>query len=216
MQGPQPARLTNYFAETSYIKTCVDAGVARNRAGVRICTLTSDFMLGLRNAMIHECGQAADEVFRTCGRRWGTQVAKRFRSEIGRYYARPFEDLSMAVFDACLQQLFSHHGWGKVRVDYSLQNKGVLSVVLANPIYGSLSTSTEPVGDPLMAGMLAGFFSEIGGEQLDCVQTETVAGETVEARYVVSLAARMLDAPRWLEQGKRHDAVVLELVHVHV
>lgn len=215
MPAATPNRLANYFAESTYLQTDVATGVTRNRAGTRICTLTSDFMLGLRNAMIHECGQASDEVFRTCGRRWGKQVASRFRAEMSQYYGRPLEELSMATFTASLIQLFSHHGWGLLRLDYALYDKGILVVGITNAIYSSLVSSTEGIAEPLMAGMLAGLFSEISGEDLDCVQTQVAKQSGEESRFVVSLAARLMDAHQWLEQGKGHDAIVLELAHVH-
>ena len=99
------------FTERRYFKTDVRKGVIRTAGGARICCLTTDFLLGLRKGLTHECGAAADEILKNAGFRTGRQFAKRFQSDLRDFFGSPFEELTMAEVEGCLVSAFSRHGW---------------------------------------------------------------------------------------------------------
>lgn len=57
----------NYFAEPNYFRTDVKTGLCRTPSGQRICTLPPDFLLGLRDALIYECGKSYRQVLKSAG-----------------------------------------------------------------------------------------------------------------------------------------------------
>ncbi|MGL4422408.1 MAG: hypothetical protein ACRCZF_17190, partial [Gemmataceae bacterium] len=107
----------NFYAEGYYATTDVRRGVTRTRTGVRLACLTSDFLIGFRRAIVDETGPAADTVFKSCGRKWGGFLAKRFDKDMSEFHGRPLRDLSVAKFQTSLMELFSHHGWGLMKFD---------------------------------------------------------------------------------------------------
>jgi uncharacterized protein len=198
----------NYYAERNYLKTDVKRGVTRNRAGTRIITLTCDFLIGLRNALEYECGKATDAVFKTSGKKFGKNFAKRTSKELGDFYGTAFDDFSMAHFEACLKESFSHHGWGKLSIDTSKHDKGLLIFTVENALYAGLLKKTETPADPLLAGVLAGFFSEISGEELDVVQTQCSACGAADSKFVVTLPSRLKNAENWVKNKQPHQQIV--------
>lgn len=202
----------NYFAESRYVSTDVATGVMRNRAGSRIVVLTVEFLVGFRRAILDECGQAADAVFKSCGRRWGQLFAKRFEREMTEFYARPLKEFPLAMFKACLAELFSHHGWGQVTLDVSHHHRGLLVVRLDNAVYADIlnERADRPV-DTLLAGILGGFFGYLSAEDLDALQTECPACGGATSRFVVGLGDRLAPVADWPARGKTHDDVMAEL-----
>jgi predicted hydrocarbon binding protein len=206
----------NYFTERDYLKTDVRRGVTRNRAGTRILTLTSDFLIGLRNALVFECGKAADAVLKTAGRRWGKNFAARIEKELGGFYGMPVAEFPLALFEASLVMGFSHHGFGKLRLDVSLYDKGLIVAVVENPIYFGLLDSAAAPADPLLTGIFAGLFSHFAGRELDCVQTQCQVCGAADSRFVVSLASRLAGVDDWLKEGKNHTEVLALLAQTRV
>jgi predicted hydrocarbon binding protein len=209
-------RAGNYYAGPDHVKTDVRRGVARNRAGTRILTLTSDFLVGLRNALVFECGQAADVVMMSAGRRWGKALAVRMGNELHAHYAVPLAELPLAVFQGCLVEAFNTHGLGKLAVDVGLYAKGILVCTVENPMYAGLVEAGNPPADRLQAGILAGMFSQLAGRELGCVQTQCQCQGAPDSRFVLTLAERLTMVEVWRNEGKSHAEIVAALAQTRV
>jgi hypothetical protein len=200
----------NYYND-DYLETDVRSGVTTNRAGTRLLALSSDFLLGLHQALATECGEAASTVFRTCGRTWGRQFGVKFERELSHYYGRPLREFPVSLFEACLKEAFSRHGWGRVEIDYTHHEHGLIVVDLPDCVYAELLGKQAPEGDPLMAGLLAGLFSHLSGQNLDAVQTMTKSKGETHNRFLLTLPTRVQAAERLLDQGKKHEEIVAAL-----
>jgi len=204
----------NFFAESTYLKTDIVKGTTHNRAGTRIVCLTADFLHGLRRAVGDECGPAADLVFKSCGKKWGALFAKRFEQEMSDFYGRPLQDFMLALFQACLSELFSHHGWGKPTLDLSKHERGLIVIEVKEPIYADLVGKADQPVDTLLAGIFAGFFSQLSGQDLGCVQTECKACGADASRFVLALSQRLTPVPAWVQNGKGHEEILGQLAAV--
>jgi len=204
----------NFFNEKDWLKTNVKRGVTRNRAGTRMLSLSSDFLIGLRNALQFECGKAADAVLHTAGKKWGLQFAIRLEKELSDFYGYALSSFSLAVFEGCLIEAFSHHGWGRLKLDISKQDKGLIIFCVTNPIYGTIVDKAEGPVESLLSGIIAGIFSHYSGQDLECEQTQCITTGAADARFVLSLPSRLEDVPTWVKAGKNHDAIVAALCEV--
>ena len=207
---PDALSFCNYYND-DYLETDVRSGVTTNRAGTRLLALSSDFLLGLHQALSTECGEAASTVFRTCGRTWGRQFGVKFERELTQFYGRPMREFPVALFEACLKEAFSRHGWGRVEIDYGHHEHGFIIVDLPDCIYADLLGKQATEGDPLMAGLLAGLFSHLSCQNLDAVQTMSKTRGETNNRFLLTLPSRVQSAQRLLEQGKKHDEIVTAL-----
>jgi predicted hydrocarbon binding protein len=201
----------NYFGDDSYLTTDVRTGVTRNRAGTRIITLTQDFLLGLRNALVTECGPAADLVLKTCGKTWGRQFAVRMENELSEFYSAPLSESPMAVFEACLVEAFSRHGWGRVKLDWTMSDRGLILAELEGAVFAEIIGTSERPVESLSAGVLAGMFGNFSGQDIDCVQTACKSCGAATSRFVMGLSARIAPATEAVEKGRTHEQVVAEL-----
>jgi predicted hydrocarbon binding protein len=201
----------NYYAEGLFCHTDVRRGVTRTRSGDRICCLTTDFLIGFRRAIVDECGPAADTVFRSCGKKWGGLIAKRFEQDMAGYYGTALREFTLAKTLANLADYFSHHGWGRVTFDLTRHDQGLILVTATEPVYADLVGKSEKPVESLTAGMLAGLASELFGQDLDCVQTKCKAVGHDAAVFVIGLTTRLAGVPGWLDAGKNHDQILREL-----
>jgi uncharacterized protein len=204
----------NFFAESTYLKTDIAKGTTRNRAGTRIVCLTADFLHGFRRAVTDECGPAADSVFKACGKKWGILFARRFEKEMSDFYGKPLREFVLALFQACLVELFSHHGWGKPILDLSKHDQGLILIEVKDSIYAELVGKAESPTDTLLAGIFGGFFSHLTGQDLDCMQTTCKACGADTSRFIIGLASRLTAVPAWVQNGKTHEEMVAQLAEL--
>ncbi|MBY0522997.1 MAG: hypothetical protein K2R98_06345 [Gemmataceae bacterium] len=206
----------NLYAEGIYAKTDVVKGVTRNRLGTRLCSLSEDFLLGMRRAIVDECGSAADAVFKSCGKRWGALLARRFEKEMSEFYGKAIGEFSMSMFLGCLVELFSHHGWGKLNLDLTHYEEGLLIAELRSAIMADLVKEADQPADTLFAGIFGGFFATLTGEDLDCVQTTCTACGADASRFVIGLTPRLADVEAWRNDGTNHADIIANLAQVRV
>ena len=204
----------NYFAERSYLKTDIPRGTIHTRNGARMCVLTSDFLLGLHRAITHECGIAAEEVLKKCGKKWGQQTAKRFAQQMQEYYGIPLSEFPRSTFEACLIESFSHHGWGKLELDWTQHGQGLIIAVVEHAIYADILPPTERPADPMLAGLLGGFFSELSGEPLVGIQTSYPTQDAAYSHFIVGRGTRLQKVDALLKQGRKHEVIVEELAKI--
>ncbi|MFO0937371.1 MAG: V4R domain-containing protein [Gemmataceae bacterium] len=212
----EPLAGGNYYAEGEYCHTDVRRGVTRTRTGGRICTLTADFLVGFRRAIIDECGPAADTVFKSCGRKWGGFICKRFDQDMSNYYGKPLREFSLAKLQSCLADYFSHHGWGRMNFDLSRHDQGLIVVTSTEPLYAGIVGKSQTPVESLTAGILAGLCSELFGQDLDAVQTKCKACGHDATTFIVGLTTRLAGVPAWMENGKNHEQILRELANVRV
>lgn len=202
----------NFFARGTYVRTNVHTGVSRDRTGTRICTLPNEFLLGFHKAIAEECGPAAETVLKSCGVRWGAAYAQRLSGQLAEFYGQPVSEFATAEFFATLVEAFGQNGWGRLQVDLTYHDRGVIVAIIDGAIMASLLGKASKPADTLIAGTLAGFFRELTGEDLDCVQTQCSACKAKDSRFVITLASRLASAPEWVSSGLSHGEILVKLL----
>ncbi|MDF1664327.1 MAG: hypothetical protein P1V97_21355 [Planctomycetota bacterium] len=204
----------DYFSETDYFKTDIVLGVTTNGSGKRVISLSEDFLSGFREALVDECGPAANEVLYSCGRMTGDMVGIRLANEVAEHYGQSVNALSISVFDTVIHSYFSHHGWGYFRSDYSSVNEGLILAEFDNTIFQAFTKNEERPIESLLAGLLAGLYSQISGQTLECVQTECLSQGASKSRFILGLADRIEQARPFVEAGDSHGVVIDKLSQI--
>jgi len=200
---PQVRFKGNLFARPDYFTTDVMLGATRTPSGSRVCALTSDFLLGFRDAVIYECGDAYRSVMKNCGRRWGKEFARRFDKEMAGFYQSAVKDLAAGVVHACLADAFAAHGWGTLSIDLSECEVGVLQATISNSVMPALVMESDRPSDHLMCGLLASLFTHFSGTELDAVQTECASCGASASRFLVGSPTRIAALAEWLETQEK-------------
>jgi predicted hydrocarbon binding protein len=212
MPADAPLRLKgNYFADPEFFRTDVTRGVTRTPTGTRICTLPSDFLLGLRDAVIYECGRSYRSVLKAAGKRWGLQFARRLERELTAHYQSPFRDLAPGLVRTCLADAFNSHGYGRLTLASLPEDSEFTVAEIRDSVMPAIVREADRPVDLLIAGMLGSVLAQLGGRQLDCVQTECPSMGAECSRFLVGPTSRLTEVEEWLdglEQMPTHDAIV--------
>jgi uncharacterized protein len=203
--------LNGFFSRSDYFKADVEKGTIRTPTGTRICALTDDFLLGFRSAVQFECGKATERVFKACGKKWGKSFVERFDRELTDHYGVPLQDVSTGLVERCLSEAFRYYGWGKLTIDLSEYDSGLVSLEVMDPVMPGVVGSAEKPSDSLFAGFFATVFSYFAKTELDCQQTDCPTRGADCSRFVVSLPERLKDVPKWVNEKLAHATVVRRL-----
>lgn len=202
---------SNYFASDVYVKGDLELGLLENRRGDRLLALPSTLIEGIYAGLDQETGQASGLVLYNCGRWWGKNFYARFCEELTDYYQTAVADMPMVEFLQCLKQCWVTHGWGKLELDQTHQNRGFLVLKVTNSPFAKLAQNSTKPSCYLEAGVFSIFFSQLTDRELTCVQTSCESLGADCNRFVLGLAKRMESVSDWVQDGKDHDAVVAQL-----
>lgn len=85
-----------------------------------------------------------------------------------------------------IDSFFTGSGWGDIQViDFSPEAKRAIVVLDNSPFASALRGKAKAAVDVLFRGMLAGAFSSIFEENIDCVEAECVALNNERCKFVV-------------------------------
>ena len=203
----------NYFASEVYVKGLLELGLLENRRGDRLLALPESLIRGLYVGLAQETGQAAQRVLFNCGWWWGKNFHTRFCEELTDYYRKPCENLSIAEFLRLLQVCWQTHGWGKISLDQTYQQAGFLIVETRySPFTPHEPNKNQPV-DFLECGILQSFFSQLSGQDLDCLQTTFEALGADRNRFILGLEKRLKPAKAMVEGARSHLEIIQTLVN---
>lgn len=199
------------FSETEYFLTDIARGVTTNPQGKRIISLSEDFLSGFREALVDECGPAANEVLYSCGKMTGDLVGVRLSNEISEFYGQSVHTLGVPLYDTILHSYFSHHGWGYFHSDYSSIHQGLIVIEFENSIFQSFLAREDRPLESLLAGLLSGIYSQVSGQDLECLQTDCSSLGSPKSRFVLGLKERIEQVRPALESGNSHNEILDQL-----
>lgn len=188
----------DYFAEDRYLTADAAAGLLRDPAGTPMLVIPQAWLASLHQFLAAECGPVADQLLATVGRTWGQAFAMRFQRDLSEYYGAPIAEWPFARLETCIASALAAQGWGRAELDTSRFDQGVFTMTVQQPF----------TKEPLLAGVLAGMFSALTGQDLDALATGRVDGA---ATFVLALRERLA---RVTATG--HDAVQAELASIRV
>jgi predicted hydrocarbon binding protein len=200
------------FFQSDYLKHDLRRGTLFNRSGTKMCMMPAELLFGLRKALEDETGDAWRAILKRCGRIWGNRVARRFQREVGDYYGRPLYDLPMSEFTQLIEAYFRSHGWGNLRLDFTLAPSGIITARMTNSaMVEVLGTSPQPV-DSIISGLLGALIAQVSDRtDIECYETECTAMGATYCRFILGIQGRIAKVPAWVEEGLGHDACIERL-----
>lgn len=203
--------------ENGYFQHDLRKGTLFNRYGTKFCYLPPELLLALQKTLEDETGPAWREVMKRIGRVWGARVAERFDKEFALHYGRPLHELPMHEFAGVVEAHFASHGWGDLKLDFSLAQHGFLAPTLRNSAFVEIVGASEWPIDAIVSGVLAEMVARIADrDDLECYETECAAQGAPACRFLLGLRERMARVPDMVESGYGHDDVVHRLTLAEV
>lgn len=204
----------NAFDPENYLQLDLRYGVMRDRVGRR-CIILSGFLLrGMYIGLKNECGPAWRLVLRGCGEQWGKKFAERFLKEIEEFYQEDLSTMTMGRLVACIEEFFATTGWGRLHIDFSLIDHGLIQAEVENPILGEVLRDVGEKMDVLFEGVLKELFTKVSGVQMDCYETQSIAEGAPTSCFIIGLASRMEPVSEWIEdENLSHGAIISRLMN---
>jgi uncharacterized protein len=200
----------NFFAPDIYVRGDLEAGLLENRQGDRLLAVPETLIQAIYAGLNRETGQAASLVLFNCGRWWGKSFYTRFCEQVTSYYSLPLADMPMVEFLQALQECWIAHGWGKIELDQSYQQRGFLIVKGRNSAFARLAPKQQQPVCHLEAGVLSSFFSQLTGKDLHCVQTSCESMGADCNRFLLGLSQRLAPVEKMVT-NLDHDAIMQQL-----
>lgn len=200
----------NFFAPDVYVRGDLEVGLLENRQGDRLLAVPETLIQAVYSGLQKETGQAAPLVLLNCGKWWGKSFYTRFCEQITSYYSLPLANMPMVEFMQALQECWMAHGWGKIELDQSYQQRGFLIVKIQNSAFARFAPQSGRPACHLEAGILASFFSQLTGKELDCVQTTCESMGADCNRFLLGLPRR-LEPVEAMVPNLDHDAIMQQL-----
>jgi predicted hydrocarbon binding protein len=190
----------NYFASRDYVVWDVRRGVLRSRGGARLIAFPEQWSTGLLAGLEDECGEAWPVVVHRCGEWWGRRHMERLSKELGAFYGVALEDTATVQVHACIVQSFATHGWGRLVLDVSDLEHGLLwaDVSEAPMSAAMLAAKRDAKGrtlDGLLAGILGGMFAEATKADVTAHEVSCVGRGDARCRFVIGDRSRIAEAP---------------------
>lgn len=200
----------NFFAVDAYVHGDSEVGLLENRQGDRLLAVPETLVQAIYSGLDRETGQATRLVLFNCGKWWGKSFYTRFCEQVTGYYSVPLANMPMVEFLQSLQACWVAHGWGKIELDQSHQNRGFLVVKIWNSAFARLAPAQNQPVCHLEAGVLSSFFSQLTGRELHCVQTSCESMGADCNRFVLGLPQRLAPVEN-LVMNLDHDAIMAQL-----
>jgi hypothetical protein len=198
----------NYFAPDVYVQGDFESGLIENRQGGRLIALPETFLKAIYTGLEFEVGSSAEIVLFKCGRWWGKNFYRRFSEEVSAYYHKPIAEMAMVELLQCLQQCWKAHGWGNINLDFDYYQQGFLVVKIEQSAFAATVKSSEKPTCFIESGLLSGFFSQLSGTELHCVQTTCESLGAMCNLFILGLAKRLEPVSDWLKQGENHNTII--------
>lgn len=200
----------NFFAPDVYVHGDLEVGLLENRQGDRLLALPETLIQAIYSGLDRETGQAARLVLFNCGKWWGRSFYTRFCEQVTGYYSLPLANMPMVEFIQALQECWMAHGWGKIELDQSYQQRGFLIVKISNSAFARLAPKQSQPVCHLEAGVLAAFFSQLTHKDLNCIQTSCESMGADCNRFLLGLSQR-LEPVEEMIINLDHDAIMQQL-----
>ncbi|NJL42913.1 MAG: hypothetical protein HC935_05190 [Pseudanabaena sp. SU_2_4] len=147
------------------------SGLLSTSQGKRLIVAPDLLINSIHQTLLSEVGELASMAFYTFGFSWGKSFYASTRKEIELYYETPISQMNATEFFATIQQLWRAHGLGKVIVDFSFTQEGLLLVTIENSGISIVEEKAESKSFSVEAGFLAGWFSAQTNQDLSAYAT---------------------------------------------
>ena len=169
--------------------------------GTRNIFAGEDFILALIQGFEQEVGDAASVLMYDLGKAWGEKDYAAFKQWFEAEYDRGIADCQLPFVLEAWWWPFTTQGWGTWEVDLEEQANGFLFIsIFDSAVARTLGNVGKPVCH-LYAGLFAGFFSKLVGQDLGCIEIQCYAMGETYCKFLLGKKDRIDAATFWQTEG---------------
>ena len=192
----------NHYSLKDFFSFQTNSGTISDWNESRNILVSENFIIGLIAGLEEEVGDASGVVMYNIGQAWGKEDAQFFRSWfLQEYNYEDFSKLNLMYVLEAWWWPFITQGWGNWEVDMSDQKNGFMFI---NIFDSAVARTLGDVGKPvchIYAGLFAGFFSNLIGKELGCIEIQCYAMGETYCKFLLGKKDRIDAASFWHNEG---------------
>ncbi len=195
-----------------------ERGLARDPAtatlehgGSRVAGAPAELWRSLRFVLEKEGAGTWASVLKATGVATGKSIGVELDADLARHAKSALNALPLDACLALLERRLALRGWGRVQLDLAdAADHGFMVARLDDSASVEALSDIDDFVDPLVAGILSGFFQYISGEPLECEEIACVRRGAPQCVFVITAAERL--APLLPLRGRESaDALIARL-----
>ena len=168
------------------------AGIAETPACERIVFATPSFMRSFHLVLQAEKPGAWSSACARAGTATGRKIATGLDTELARLGEPALAALPLETSLAYIERYFSSHGWGRLQLDLSdAPEHGIVIGRLQQSYFVAALHDVDDFTDPLLAGILQGFFEHVSGQELGCIEIACARRGDPHCTFVITAPERL-------------------------
>ncbi len=189
-----------------FLRRNESAGEIQTANNKRAVIMTGSLWKALADSLEERLGGDFDEALYAAGQTWGAGAFAEFAEKVSAdqktlYHTRNAPNHFKQEFNDYLIR----HGWGRFDI---YEKQEIIFVDLFSSDYPEMLGRHDAMTCSLMAGFFSGFFSDLTGVDLSCIELRCVAAGAEKCTFVVSDSALTSSVRKWLSKGKTFDEIV--------
>jgi predicted hydrocarbon binding protein len=182
-------------------------GELRNASNKRAVVMTVDLWKALTNSLEERLSGEFDEVLYSAGRAWGAAAFAEFTQKVSAsqrtlYHTR---NMGLSDFKQAFNDYLIRHGWGRFDI---YEKYDLIFADLFASAFPEMLRDRGVMTCSLMAGFFSGFFSDLTGVDLSCIELRCAALGTEKCTFVMGDSALTASVRKWLSKGRSFDEIV--------
>lgn len=188
---PLPPPLDGLFDGRSFRRDAA-TGIVEDPGGARVVLAAHNFMRSLHGLLQAEKNAVWQATFLHCGVAIGKKVATRLDAELTRCNQPVLASLPLETCLIFIERHFASHGWGRLKLDLTdAPEHGLVSARLQGSYFVEVLGDVDEFVDPLLAGVLQGFFEYVSGQELGCLEIACMRRGSAHCTFVITAPDRL-------------------------
>jgi len=190
-----------------FLKSDETTGEVRTADGKRAVLVTGVLWKSLTDSLEGKLAGEFDEVLFTAGRAWGTHAYATFAEGVSAsrkslYHTR---NMGLSDFKQQFNTYLTRHGWGRFDI---YEKYDLIFIDLFSSPLPEMTERREMGACSLMAGFFSGFFTELIGVELSCIELRCAASGVDKCTFLVADSSITASVRKWLSKGRGFDDIV--------
>jgi predicted hydrocarbon binding protein len=173
----------------------------------RAVIITGDLWKALTRVVSQRLAAEFDDVLYSAGLAWGAQAYAEFNKGVSDSQKTLYHTRNMGLgdFKEQFNTYLTRHGWGRFDI---YQKYELIFIDLFSSAFPKMVDQHDVMTCSLMAGFFSGFFTELIGVDLSCIELRCAAIGAEKCTFLVADSAITTSVRKWLTKGRAFDEIV--------
>ena len=168
------------------------AGRLVDPAGARVVLAAAESVRGFHRVLASEEPGAWSAAMKAGGHGCGQKIAARLDATLTALGQPVLSGLPLEACLALLEHQFAAHGWGRLKLDLTdAAEHGIVVARIEHSYFVETLAHVDDFVDPMLAGILQGFFEHFSGQTLGCEEIACARQGAAHCTFVLTDPERL-------------------------